>query len=380
MFEFDKTDNYDNHPVSNRALNISESSLNNYKLTKADLLNNDKETKDLKNFETSFAQTKNTYLELTLSRRDEENAVKKQKNLIVSNYKLAQTLNFEKLKSSQMKDYIKELNEKIESIKYENEAMIFTKYKEDLEKDLLEKSQKQITEYCNNMKKRSNNIESTIRDYENIIQDKRNELNHIKNEYEDFTSKAEEENKILKANKVKLLNQSETLNNKIREMDIACDGLLNEIDADRIIFNEKDLLNKIKYEKLETKVADIQKKAFSFQEEHKKNNLFTNEKPDINKNYKLKKARKLHEMSLNETKEQCIQLDSENEKLSLSIKEKGLYLDELLITLKQLEKKQDKQPSYLRKNKINDNSYITSRKSSPDLKSGKNTRPQTTLS
>ncbi len=225
MFEYDKTDNFDNHPVSNRALNISESSLNNYKLTKADLLNCEKEPKELKNFETSFAQNKKTYLELTLSRQDEENAVKKQKNLIVSNYKLTQTLNFEKLKCSQMKDYIKELNEKIESIKYENEAMIFTKYKEDLEKDLLEKSQKQITDYCNSMKKRSNNIEATIRDYENILQDKRNELSHVKSEYEDFTSKAEEENRILKANKMKLLDQSEALNKKIREMDITCDGL-----------------------------------------------------------------------------------------------------------------------------------------------------------
>ncbi len=140
---------------------------------------------------------------------------------------------------------------------------------------------------------------------------------------------------------------------------------------------------KIKFEKLETKVADIQKKAYSFQEEHKKNNFFSNEKPDISKNYKIKKARKLHEMSLNETKDQCTKLDSENEKLSLSIKEKGLYLDDLLLTLKQLEEKQDKQPAYLRKSKVKENinnSNYASRKSSPDLKSGKYTRPQTTLS
>lgn len=383
MFEIDKTDNYESNPISNRALNISESSLNNYKLTKQDLLNNDKEPKELKNFDTSFGNNKKTYLELTLSKQDEDNAIRKQKTLIVSNYKLTQTLNFEKLKSVQMKDYIKKLNEKIEGIKYENEAMIFTKYKEDLEKDLLEKSQKQITDYCNSMKKRSNNIESTIRDYENIINDKRNELNNIKNEYEDFTSKAEEENSLLKANKMKLLDQSDALSKKIREMEITCDGILNEIDADRIVFNEKDLLNKIKYEKLETKVADLQKKAFSFQEEHKKNSMFNNnEKPYISNNYKIKKAKKLHELSLNETKEQCDKYDAENEKLSQSIKEKASYLEELLLSLKQLEEKQDKQPSYLRTNRGNQQSHNhnASRKQSPDIKSGKSTRAQTKLS
>ena len=54
--------------------------------------------------------------------------------------------------------------------------MIYSQFQEDIEKDHLEISQKQITSYCNDMKRRSLNIEGTIKEYESILSSKKEDL------------------------------------------------------------------------------------------------------------------------------------------------------------------------------------------------------------
>lgn len=385
--------------TSNKAFSISQNSFTNintpFRVTKENYTNTTVNNKHLKEFEDSseHIKSKNNFKEETkfgsgsvyvikLSKEQEEEAFHKQKEISISNYKLSQTFNFEKLKSTQMKDYIKELNEKIEKIKYDNEAMIYSQFQEDIEKDHLEISQKQITTYCNDMKRRSLNIEGTIKEYESILHSKKEDFNHTKQEYEKHIRKAEEENSVLKKANNKLLSQSDNLRNNIRELELNIDAIFNDIESEKIIYNEKDLLNKIKYEKLEVKFSELQRKAYTIKEEFKKSNskITSNKNITVNKSYRVKKAKKHHEMNINEIKNEIVTFENENNILENSIKEKQDYLAKLLLSVKTYAENAIEQPSYLKTNRAKSKDLNSPNKMKSNVKSSNSTRPQTVMS
>jgi len=107
----------------------------------------------------------------------------KHKVLAISNFKLNQVNLREYQRENLLKQAINDLNQRIEEIKIENEAMLFAKFNEQIERENLELSQKKITDYCNDMKKKSMNVEFTYADYENLIKEKKDEIKTIKDEY-----------------------------------------------------------------------------------------------------------------------------------------------------------------------------------------------------
>lgn len=116
--------------------------------------------------------------------------MEKNKEVLLAKYKLKEVYQREHDKSQNIKNNINIINAEIERIKSENEAMIFAKFNEDLDRNNLQESQKKITVYCNDMKRKSMNVEKTYEDYENLIKQRQNENVEIENEYRNYIARA----------------------------------------------------------------------------------------------------------------------------------------------------------------------------------------------
>ena len=168
--------------------NVSNSniSLNNNKDFKNNLLiNNNNDNKSIE----KFSETKNVNNNFNktnscLDKKDISNVFFQNKELLKSNFKLSNVLNFEQKKLDNLKLKINDLNEKIENIKYENDILVFNNLSNNLDRNNYEITQKQVTDYCNNMKKKSNNIEKTIEDYNNIEKKCIEDIKTVKLEYD----------------------------------------------------------------------------------------------------------------------------------------------------------------------------------------------------
>lgn len=288
---------------------------------------------------------------MKVNKEDMQSIFFKHKELTVSNYKLNNTLGSDKRKYDQLNDHIQQLNNDIEEIKLENEAMLFSRFNESLEKQHLEISQKEITDYCNDMKRKSMNVENTISEYEKVVASRKVDIEEIKKEYEYHIQQSKAENKKTATENEEFEFQSDQLRNKIREYEIKIELVQKEIETEKASFNERDLLNRIKYENLEAKYAELQKKAFALQEERRKKSF--NRLPiDSSKNYKVKKAKKLHAVDLDEVKLKILEIDQQNSALQNSVEDKKKYLAELQNSLKAVAEKQNQEPSYLRSKKV----------------------------
>lgn len=119
------------------------------------------------------------------------------------------------------------------------------------------------------------------------------------------------------------------------------------------MFNEKDLLNRIKYENLENKYIDIQKKIYSVQEESKKktNKLSCNY---VSKNYSMKKEINNYKNKVNSINKDINCLENQYNCKIKELNNKKEYLQKLngkLITLKD---KLVNEPGYLKSRSIKD--------------------------
>lgn len=116
--------------------------------------------------------------------------MEKNKELLLSKYKLKTVFDREHEKSKNLKNTINIINSEIERLKSENEAMVFAKFNEDLDRNNYQESQKKITVYCNDMKRKSMNVEKTYEDYENLIKQRQIENIEIENEYKRYIERA----------------------------------------------------------------------------------------------------------------------------------------------------------------------------------------------
>lgn len=144
-----------------------------------------------------------------------------------------------------------------------------------------------------------------------------------------------------------LEDRSDTLKNKIRELELRIDLVKKETEEEKNMLMERDLLNKIKFEELESKYSELQKKAFSLKQEkinRNKNKIVSTE----NKSYRLKKIRNNYMTSKEQMKNESEILKQKNTNIKSEIVEKKKYLDDLLNKLNIMNEKATKEPGYLR--------------------------------
>jgi hypothetical protein len=137
------------------------------------------------------------------------------------------------------------------------------------------------------------------------------------------------------------------LKSKIRELEIKIELVKKETEEEKSMFMERDLLNRIKFEELESKFSELQQKAFSLQQERQKKNKTRIVSLD-NKSYRMKKIRKQYQIESNNIQSNLNNMKEDNRKIKNSIEEKKIYLNELLLNLKKISESQSNEPGYLR--------------------------------
>ena len=161
---------------SNRQLEVKTYSHSNFKKT------------NTSNQNININKSNKDHLLIKLNSLNE--VMEKNKELLLSKYKLKTVFDREHEKSKNLKNTINIINSEIERLKSENEAMIFAKFNEDLDRNNYQESQKKITVYCNDMKRKSMNVEKTYEDYENLIKQRQIENIEIENEYKRYIERA----------------------------------------------------------------------------------------------------------------------------------------------------------------------------------------------
>jgi hypothetical protein len=87
----------------------------------------------------------------------------------------------------------------------------------------------------------------------------------LQTEYEKKISYLNEENKVISNKLDEKLQISNYQKNSIREYELRNDITLKEIEEDKNLYFEREMLNKIKYDELERKYASLQKKIYEYQ-------------------------------------------------------------------------------------------------------------------
>lgn len=157
----------------------------------------------------------------------------------------------------------------------------------------------------------------------------------------------ETENKKITQENEELETQSDALKSKIRELEIKIELVKKETEEEKSMFMERDLLNRIRFEELESKFSELQQKAFSLQQERQKKNKTRVVSLD-NKSYRMKKIRKQYQIETSNIQGNLDNMKEDNRRIKNSIEEKKNYLNELLLSLKKISESQSTEPGYLR--------------------------------
>ena len=214
-----------------------------------------------------------------------------------------------KIKENIMKDSeINSLNDNIEKIILNNYDLEVAIQKELELRNKYEGEQKRIAEYCNDLKRKFQNMEQTIKDYEDTIQSMNKENVDLQEAYEKKIEQIEKDNLKLEKkidDRINLYNQQkrEIIDNQNR-----VEGIKKDIEQQKNTFNERAMVNKIKYEELEKKYYSLQKKVYELQM------VFDIKKSENTKKRLIKNKNKVDEIDVIEKKIK----DYENSNLKLS--------------------------------------------------------------
>lgn len=289
------------------------------------------------------SSTSKDYLQIKLSKTDYSSVLTKHKELSISNFKLSQTCNFEQLKNTRIKDYIQELNSKIEEVKYENDGLVFNNFQLDLEKDLSEKTQKEIALYCNEMKRKALNFDSTVNDYQTLVMKKNKEIEKTKREYESIIKQTSNENEILNKELDSNNQISNGLTAMIRQKEVKNEEILNEINYIKQVYEEKSQIQKMKFEKVEREMTLLQNKAFALQEEIKKGgnsslSLLVKDKEsqgregrgvEVGEKERMRRFKKVHLVDIEDITSKIIMIEKENIYIENEINDKKILINEI---------------------------------------------------
>ena len=214
-----------------------------------------------------------------------------------------------KIKENIMKDSeINSLNDNIEKIILNNYDLEVAIQKELELRNKYEGEQKRIAAYCNDLKRKFQNMEKTIQDYEDTIKSMNKENVDLQEAYERKIEQIEKDNQKLEKKIDDRINLHNQQKREIIENQNKVEGLKRDIEQQKSTFQERAMVNKIKYEELEKKYNSLQKKVYELQM------IFDIKKSENVKQRLAKSKGKVDEIDVIEKKIK----DDENNNLQLS--------------------------------------------------------------
>ena len=191
--------------------------------------------------------------------------VKKENELKAVNV-LFKKVNNQKEKENVFKDKeIEELNDRIQQLRVKNYDLDMAIANELKIKTQMQLEQNRIAHYCNDIKKKFDNSEKTIENYENTIAKMQNENEQLAQKYDIDLDDLERVNKKLISQideKINLFNKQKTM---LLGSETKLSDIQGEIDQQRKTFEDRAAINKIKYDELEKKYSNKQKKIYNLQ-------------------------------------------------------------------------------------------------------------------
>ena len=174
--------------------------------------------------------------------------------------------NLQKTQENKIKDdEIDLLNEEIRKIMLTN-FDLQTAIQRELElRHTYETEQRKIANYCNDLSLKFRNMEKTIADYETTVKSMKKQNEDLADAYDKKIEEIDKENKKLQKridDRIELYNHQK---NEIYEKTAKVDILGVEIQRQKDLFNERNIMNKNKFEELQNKYKDMLKKVYELQ-------------------------------------------------------------------------------------------------------------------
>ena len=174
--------------------------------------------------------------------------------------------NILKTQENKIKDEeIDALNEEIRQIMITNFDLQSAIQKELELRHTYETEQRKIANYCNDLSAKFRNMEKTIRDYENTVQMMKKQNEDLADAYDKKIEEIDKENKKLQKridDRIELYNHQK---DEIYEKTAKVDNLGVEIQRQKDLFNERNIMNRNKFDELQNKYKDMLKKVYELQ-------------------------------------------------------------------------------------------------------------------
>ena len=174
--------------------------------------------------------------------------------------------NLQKTQENKIKDdEIDLLNEEIRKIMLTNFDLQTSIQKELELRHTYETEQRKIANYCNDLSLKFRNMEKTIADYENTVKSMKKQNEDLADAYDKKIEEIDKENKKLQKridDRIELYNHQK---NEIYEKTAKVDILGVEIQRQKDLFNERNIMNKNKFEELQNKYKEMLKKVYELQ-------------------------------------------------------------------------------------------------------------------
>jgi len=171
-----------------------------------------------------------------------------------------------KTQENKIKDEeIDALNEEIRQLMITNFDLQTAIHKELELRHTYETEQRKIAAYCNDLSYKFRNMEKTISDYENTVKSMKKQNEDLADAYDKKIEEIDKENKKLQKridDRIELYNHQK---NEIYEKTAKVDNLGIEIQRQKDLFNERNFMNKAKFDELEAKYKDMLKKVYELQ-------------------------------------------------------------------------------------------------------------------
>ena len=174
--------------------------------------------------------------------------------------------NILKAQENKIKDEeIDSLNEEIRQVMINN-ADLQREIQEELNlRHKYEKEQREIADYCNSLCAKFREMDKTISDYEKKVNKMKKDNEDLADFYDKKIDEIEKENKKLTKridNRIELFNHQQ---NEIYEKTSKITTLDYEIQREKDLFNERNRLNKDKFDELKNKYDTLLKKVYELQ-------------------------------------------------------------------------------------------------------------------
>ena len=174
--------------------------------------------------------------------------------------------NIIKTQENKIKDEeIDALNEEIRQIMLTNFDLQSAIQKELELRHTYETEQRKIANYCNDLSAKFRNMEKTINDYENTVQMIKKQNEDLADAYDKKIEEIDKENKKLQKridDRIELYNHQK---DEIYEKTAKVDNLGVEIKRQKDLFDERNIMNRNKFDELQNKYKDMLKKVYELQ-------------------------------------------------------------------------------------------------------------------